>query len=209
MTLLRIDASILGPYSAGSELADLVLEAWSERRPHEPVVTRHLGTDPLPATAWAAAVSSFSVPEEQRTPAQREALALAHELITEVRSADALLLAFPLYNWGVSQNVKVWIDLLVAGGAATERVLEGKPVVLVSTRGGAYGPGMPREGWDHNTPYLRQVLAGFWGADLTVVERELTLAGTDPALDRLAAEAEAERLRARAEATAAGRALAG
>ena len=55
MTLLRIDASILGPLSASKELADLVLAECAAARPDEKVVTRHLGADPLPADAWANA----------------------------------------------------------------------------------------------------------------------------------------------------------
>jgi FMN-dependent NADH-azoreductase len=57
--------------------------------------------------------------------------------------------------------------------------------VLVTVRGGGYGPGTPRAGWDHSTPYLRRVLADMWAADLTVIERELTLAGVNPGLDGL------------------------
>jgi FMN-dependent NADH-azoreductase len=79
--------------------------------------------------------------------------------------------------------VKAWIDLAIAGAGRGERLLEGTPVVLVVTRGGAYGPGTPREGWDHNTDFLRRILVDVWGADLTVVERELTLVGVNPALD--------------------------
>ena len=94
------------------------------------------------------------------------------------------MLALPLYNFGVSQHVKTWIDLAIAGGTPGTRLLDGKPVVLLTTRGGAYGPGTPREGWDHNTAYLRRILADVWGADLTVVEREFTLVGVNPALDQ-------------------------
>jgi FMN-dependent NADH-azoreductase len=43
--------------------------------------------------------------------------------------------------------------------------------------------GDAREGWDHSTAYLRRILADVWGADLTVVEREFTLVGVNPALD--------------------------
>lgn len=39
--------------------------------------------------------------------------------------------------------------------------------------------------WDHSTPYLRRVLADMWQADLSVVERELTLAATTPAMEPL------------------------
>jgi FMN-dependent NADH-azoreductase len=53
-------------------------------------------------------------------------------------------------------------------------------------RGGAYGEGTPRHGWDHSTPYLRRVLGDIWAADLTVVEREFTLVGVVPDLEPLA-----------------------
>ncbi len=49
-----------------------------------------------------------------------------------------------------------------------------------TTRGGAYGPGTPREGWDHSSAYLRRILVDVWGAGLIVVEREFTLPATPP-----------------------------
>jgi FMN-dependent NADH-azoreductase len=58
------------------------------------------------------------------------------------------------------------------------------PTVLLTVRGGAYGAGTPREGWDHSTGYLRRILADVWGAELTVVESEFTLVGVNPALDQ-------------------------
>ena len=118
------------------------------------------------------------------------------------------MLALPLYNFGVSQHVKAWFDLAMAGAPQGERLLEGTPVVLVTTRGGAYGPGTPREGWDHSTGYLRRVLADVWGADLTVVEREFTLVGVNPALDEFTEVATLMRKAAETEAVEAGQALA-
>jgi len=78
----------------------------------------------------------------------------------------------------------------------------------VTTRGGAYGPGTPREGWDHNTDYLRRILVDKWGADLEVVEREFTLVGVNPALDAFTEEAELLRKQAEEAAVEAGRLLA-
>jgi FMN-dependent NADH-azoreductase len=104
--------------------------------------------------------------------------------------------------------VKAWIDMGIIGGGPGARPLEGKPVVLIVTRGGAYGPGTPKEGWDYATPYLVRVLADVWGADLTVVERELTLVGVNPALDAFADLAAVKKTAAEEAATAAGRALA-
>jgi FMN-dependent NADH-azoreductase len=185
MTLFRLDASILPPTSASAELADLVEAKWAAAHPGEQIVRRNLGTEPLPAEVWALAATAPFVPESDRPKAQADALALAQELRAELKAADAVLLAVPLYNYGVSQHFKTWADLVIAGGDAGEQVLAGKPTVLATVRGGGYGAGTPREGWDHSTPYLRRILADMWGADLSIVERELTLAGVNPALDHL------------------------
>jgi FMN-dependent NADH-azoreductase len=208
MTLLRIDATIQGPASASAALADLVLDEFRAVRPEVPVVNRHLGADPLPSDAWANAVHAGFVPEDQRTPAQREGLALAAELAAELQAADVVVLALPLYNFGVSQHAKTWFDLVLAGAPQGTRLLEGKPVVLITTRGGAYGAGTPREGWDHSTDYLRRILTDIWGADLTVVEREFTLVGVNPALDEFTELAAMMKKEAEEAAASAGKALA-
>lgn len=209
MTLLRVDASIQGDRSASSALADLVLDEFAAARPEVPIVRRHLGQDPLPAHAWQAAVTGGFTPEGDRTQTQREALELAGRLADELQSATSAVLALPLYNFGVSQHVKTWIDLCLAGAPQGTRLLDGKPVVLVTTRGGAYGPGTPREGWDHSTEYLRRILVDIWGADLTVVEREFTLVGVNPALDEFTELAALIRKNAEEAAVQAGTALAG
>jgi FMN-dependent NADH-azoreductase len=208
VTLLRVDASIQGDMSASSALADTVLAELTAARPGTSVVSRHLAQDPLPADAWAQATTAGFVGEAERTPEQRAALDLAGALADEVRAADALLLALPLYNYGVSQHAKTWIDLVTTGAGAGVPVLEGKPTVLVTTRGGSYGEGSPRAGWDHNTDYLRRILEDLWRADLTVVEREFTLVGVNPALDEFTDVAAVMAKQAEQDAVAAGRALA-
>ncbi|MFI6506643.1 FMN-dependent NADH-azoreductase [Streptosporangium sp. NPDC050855] len=208
MSVLRVDASIQGDRSASSALADRILDEFAAARPGVPVVRRHLGRDPLPAHAWETAISGNFVPEADRTAAQREALATAEGLAGELRQATSAVLALPLYNFGVSQHAKTWIDLTLAGAPHGTRLLDGTPTVLVVTRGGAYGPGTPREGWDHNIDYLRRILVDIWGADLTVVEREFTLVGVNPALDEFTELAAIMRKAAEEAAVEAGRALA-
>lgn len=185
MTLFRLDASIRADGSASRELADVVESEWRRRHPEEDIVRREIGTRPLPSDAWGLAVSTLGTDPAALSPAQRDARDLATSLVDELHSADALLLAVPLYNFGVSQHIKSWIDLVSTDPRAMgdTGLVAGKPTVLVTVRGGAYGPGTPREGWDHSTGYLRRILADQWGADLTLVEREFTLAGVNPALD--------------------------
>jgi FMN-dependent NADH-azoreductase len=208
MTLFRLDASIRTDGSASREIADIVEQHWLDNHPGDSVVRRHIGVEVLPADAWGLSVSAGFVPESDWSAEQRAARELAVTLRDELVGADAVLLAVPLYNFGVSQHMKTWIDLVLTANAdASAPILDGKPVVLATVRGGAYGEGTPREGWDHSTAYLRRILADVWGADLTVVEREFTLVGVNPALDDFAdAAAEMHRV-ALEEAEVAGKAL--
>ncbi|KDA04713.1 ACP phosphodiesterase [Microbacterium sp. CH12i] len=185
MSLFRLDASILPATSASRSLADLVEAEWTASHPDSVVTRRDLAADPVPATVWADAVTSKFVDEDQRTPAQLEARALASTFADELINADALLFAVPLYNFGVSQHFKTWFDLAYTESRIDPQgtALNGKPATLVTVLGGNYGPGTPKEGWDHSTTWLRRVLEDVWGLDLRVVQRPFTLVGVNPAMD--------------------------
>jgi FMN-dependent NADH-azoreductase len=187
MSLFRLDASIQSEGSHSRAIANIVEASWREAQPDAAVVRRSIGLDPLPSTTWALAVMANRTDANQRTDAQREAVAVASSLVDELLDADALLFAVPLYNFGVSEHFKTWVDVVITDprmAASAGRLLEGRPAVLVVVRGGAYGPGTPREGWDHATGWMRRILQDVWGLDLKVVETEFTLVGVNPALDQ-------------------------
>ena len=188
MSLFRLDASIRNEGSVTRAVADTVQAAWQAEHPGGIVTRRDLGAAPLPGNAWIDAIRGRMVPEDQQTAAHRDAAALAATLADELLAADAYLFAIPLYNFGVAQNAKVWIDLLIADprlGPGGGEPLAGRPAVLVTARGGGYGPGTPREGWDHSTPYLRRIFEDVFKLDLRLAEAELTLAGVNPAMEAL------------------------
>jgi FMN-dependent NADH-azoreductase len=210
MTLFRLDASIRVDGSHSREIADIVEQEWRSAHPGSPVVSRHVGTEPVPSTAWAAAVGASMTPADQRSPEQREAVALAAEAADQLIDADALLFAVPLYNFGVSQHFKSWVDLALTDprlSPGIEPVNAGKPAVLVVVRGGGYGVGTPREGWDHATGWIRRILDDVWQLDLKVVESELTLADVVPAMEQFKDLAAELRARAEVDARAQGREL--
>jgi FMN-dependent NADH-azoreductase len=187
MQLLRVDASLRTTGSISRALADSVEQEWRQQHPTGTVMHRDLGLEPLPAI-WPAAVAASMSPDDERTPDQDEAAGLATELADELLAADALLVAVPMYNYGVPQHIKNWIDLIITDprfAPGTECLLAGRPAVLTVARGGGYAPGTPREGWDHATPYLRRILADSWQLDLRTAEAELTLADENPALHHL------------------------
>jgi FMN-dependent NADH-azoreductase len=186
MPLFRLNASIRGEQSASRKLADAAEQAWRELHPGGTVIHRDLAQTPVPASAWQAAVAGNFAAEDQRDEDQRQAMRLTAELADELVAADAYLLALPLYNWGVSQHVKAWIDLLMNDprlALTGPRPIAGRPASLIVTRGGGYGEGTPRHGWDHATPYYRRIFGDVLGLDLHVNEVELTLAEVNPAME--------------------------
>jgi len=211
MSLFRLDASIRREGSASRALADLVEAHWSDGAPDVPVTRRDIAIDPLPSDAWALAVGAGFVPDADRTPPERSSVDLASLLVDELAHADAYLFAVPLYNFGVSQHFKAYIDLVTTDprmGPGVAAVTSGKPGVLVTVRGGSYSAGTPREGWDHATGWMRRILEDVWGIDLEVVEREFTLVGVNPALDAFADIADELRVGAEDRARTSGRTLA-
>jgi FMN-dependent NADH-azoreductase len=212
MSLFRLDASIRTDGSHSREIADIVEREWLADYPGDTVVRRHVGTDPVPADAWANAVGADMTPAEQRTAEQQAAVALAAAEVDRLVDADALLFAVPLYNFGVSQHFKTWVDLVITDprmAAGATPAVAGKPAVLVTVRGGSYSAGTPREGWDHATAWMRRILEDVWQLDLRVVEREFTLVGVNPALDEFQELADDMAAEARKQAEVHGRELAG
>ncbi len=192
--LFRLDSSIRTQGSVTRAVADTLESAVVEELHDVDVLRRDVGVDPVPATTWASAAFAGFTPEQERSDEQRDALEAAARLGDELEGADALLFAVPLYNFGVSQHFKTWYDLVSTDPrfAPGGQTIAGRPAFLVTARGGGYGPGTPREGWDHATGWMRRVLADVWGLDLDVIETELTLAEVTPAMAELRDLAQAQ-----------------
>ncbi|AWB90758.1 FMN-dependent NADH-azoreductase [Aeromicrobium chenweiae] len=186
-TIFRLDASIRLEGSVTRAVADTLESAITEELGDATVVRRDVGLDPVDPSVWGTAAFAGFTPEDARTPEQVEALATAAALADEVAGADALIFAVPLYNFGVSQHFKAWADLVTTDprfGPGTETI-KGRPAFLITARGGGYGEGTPRAGWDHATGWMRRYLEDVWGLDLDVIETELTLAEVTPQMAEL------------------------
>src|ERR1700729_3482058 len=130
MSLFRLDASIRNEGSHSRQIADAVEQEWRDVYPDGSITNREIGIEPLPSDAWAAAVSAGATSEESRSSEQSKAVALAASLTDELEAADALLFAVPLYNFGVSQHFKTWVDMVISDprmAAGAPPVLAGKP----------------------------------------------------------------------------------
>jgi FMN-dependent NADH-azoreductase len=132
---------------------------------------------------------TWRAPTHQHTPAQRASFALSVELVDEIKRADTILLGLPLYNFGPPSTVKAWVDHIVAPGLSIEAetgagLLGDTDFVVLASRGGGYGPGTPREGWDHNEAWLPHAVS-LTGLVPRFITAELTMADVNPAMAEL------------------------
>ncbi len=142
--ILYLRSSLFGHDSVSNQLADEFLEGLKARHSGVRVTTLDLAKDPLPHLG-SEEFGAWTVPEEQRSDAQRKLAALSDELIDALFAHDTLVLAVPMYNLGIPSTLKAWIDRVARAGKTFQYTAEG-PVGLVEgvqayvfyARGGVY-----------------------------------------------------------------------
>lgn len=190
-TVLRVDASARHSGSESRALTQRILD----RLAPDSVINRDLAV-PLPAidADW---LNANWTPEDQRSDAQRQTLALSDTLIEELKAADTIVIGAPIYNFGIPATLKTWVDLLARAGitfkyseAGPQGLLTGKRAIVAITSGGTrIGSEI-----DFASGYLRHVL-GFVGitdvqfvaADQLMVDADASHAKANAALEALAA----------------------
>jgi FMN-dependent NADH-azoreductase len=166
MNLLHIDSSILGANSASRALSAEIVAAELARNPGLSVTHRDLGAAPVAHLSGAYLASLGAAPESAEMQAD---IADGQAVMAEFLAADIVVIGAPMYNFGISSQLKAWIDRIAVAGKTfrytangPEGLAGGKKVIIASTRGGFYGPGTPAAALDHQESYLRHVL-GFLG----------------------------------------------
>ncbi len=201
-TLLHIDSSLNGETSTSRSVTGAFRTEWEAQNPGGTVIYRDLSADPLPHLDLTGFGAAFA-PRESHTAEQSRAMALREELAGELERADTVLIGAPMYNYAIPSTLKAWIDqVTMAGRTMGERPsAAGTPAVVVASRGGAYGPGTPREGFDFVRDYLDKVLGGTLGLKVEFIVPELTMARSNPAMAALVEQADASRAAAHEAAT--------
>lgn len=189
-SLLHLDASARAN-SFSRLLSGRFAELWRAAHPDGVYAYRDLARHPVPfiTEPWTEicdAVLSAGITDIARyetvvtTPARHEAWAIVEPLLTELTTADTVLIGTPMYNFSVPAALKAWVDQVTFPRMS----LRGKRFVVAGARGGTYLPGTPRAPFDHEERYLRDFFAGHFDVeDVVFVHVELTNALVDPRLD--------------------------
>jgi FMN-dependent NADH-azoreductase len=198
-SLLHIDSSPR-PDSVTRQITAQFAASWRAARPGEASYTyRDLAAEPVPHIdaeqvavmhrVESAGLRDLAAARDAAlTPAEKASWAVAWELIDEVLAADTVVIGAPMHNFSLPSTFKAWFDRLIVAPLIVDPEtgkgpLSGRRVVVVTARGGAYGPGTPREGFDFQEPYLRAAFSMVGLADdLAFFHAELTKSGHVPRL---------------------------
>ena len=184
-TLLVVNSSPRSQ-SVSRKLTRLFTEQWKAQNPDGQVIERDLAADALPYVdeAWIHAVYT---PEDQRTAQQKETLRLSDKLIDEIMKADVIVLGIPMHNFTIPAMLKAWFDQITRAGKTFSYgangpeglVPQGKKVVAVVSRGGAYPLNSPYAAFDFQVPYVRHMLAFIGLTDVTFVDADKQAMGAE------------------------------
>lgn len=200
MKILHLDSSVTGAQSVSRPLTKATTEQLVKSNPGAEVVYRDLVGEPL--SHYTAVLRVHGADFVAVTPEQKNELETGETILAEFLAADVVVIGAPMYNFNIPSQLKAWVDLICVAGKTFSYTSEGpkglcggKKVILVSTRGGAYGAGSPYEPMDFQEKYLKGVL-GFLGVtDVTVVRAEGLGRGGDVAKAAVeAAHADAAKL---------------
>jgi FMN-dependent NADH-azoreductase len=167
MKTLQINSSIFGAGGQSSQLADKFVGGIGGD-----VVVRDLARDPVPHLD-AGRFGAFLAKPEARTQQQQAVIDYSDRLIGELRDADTIVIALPMYNFGVPSTLRAYFDHVARAGVTfkyTEKgpvgLLTDKKAYVFVTRGGVYG-----EKHAH-TDYVRDFLAFLGITDVTFIHAE-------------------------------------
>ncbi|TDL83955.1 FMN-dependent NADH-azoreductase [Palleronia sediminis] len=190
--ILRVESSIKGDAAVSRLLTDRIVARLVAANPDAVTVTRDLAAGIRPVDGqWLGAVYT---PTEARTESQQATAAYADALLDEVKAADVLVIALPVYNFGLPAQLKAWIDQLARKGqtfryteAGPEGLLPGKrAIVAYASDGTKLGSEI-----DFASGYLRHILGFFGIADVEFVAADAIAFGAEEAIGRGEAQVDA------------------
>lgn len=174
-TLLRIDASARHTRSLTRMMSDHFLQTWHQTASDLKVIERDVGLYP-PTPISESWIDAAFTPVDRLTNEQRAQLETSDRLIDELERSDVILMATPMYNYGIPASLKAWVDQIVRvgktftfdlsrGDRPLEPVFSGKTLVLLTASGEfGFGPGGINADADHLVPHVRTI-SKYLGAD--------------------------------------------
>src|ERR1700680_4222894 len=107
MKILQINSSARSEGAMSTRIANDIVARLRAKHSNSTFVLRDSAVTPKPPLDGLALQALFTKPED-RTAAQAARVALDDALIAEIQAADVVVLGVPMYNFGVSVQMKNW-----------------------------------------------------------------------------------------------------
>lgn len=176
--LLLIEASPRGEGSVSSGLARRFAQAVAVRDPRLRIDRLDLWRETLPDFAGDALAAKYArLAAREHSAAQESAWRGIEALVARLAGAGRVVIATPMWNFGIPYRLKHWLDLVTQPGltfsfdpaAGYKALLPTRPVAVVLASAGDYAQGPSWGRPDLASPYLQAAL-GFIGLrDPTIV----------------------------------------
>jgi FMN-dependent NADH-azoreductase len=190
--LLYVEASPRKQRSVSIEVSRAFLSKYHEANPNDDIQTLDIWALELPAFDRDALAAKYAgLSGAPLTVAQQSAWSAIRALAAPFLSADKLLFAVPMWNFGVPYRLKHLIDLIsqkdilfTFNGKNFEGLMRARKAMVVCARGLDYSSPdtvTPAESYDFQKPYLEMWLR-FIGVEQTyslLVEKTLTADESD------------------------------
>ena len=154
MKILHLDSSVTGEKSVTRQLSKEAAGKLQTLNPDAEYIYRDLVKDSL--RHYEAVLRLHGAEPAHLTPNEQKELETGKALLAEFLASDAVVIGAPMYNFSIPSQLKAWVDLVCVAGSTfrygangPEGLCGGKKVVILSSRGGLYGPGSPFEPFDH------------------------------------------------------------
>jgi FMN-dependent NADH-azoreductase len=177
MNILHVDSSILGGHSVSRQLSADIVKRLKAANPAARVTYRDVGAQPLPHLSGAV-LSAAQGPQEVPEAVAAD-LKTGADVLGEVLAADVIVVGAPMYNFGVSSQLKAWIDRIAIAGKTfrytekgPEGLLGGKKAIVALSRGGFYGPDSGMNAFEHQESHLKAVFTFLGITDVSFVLAE-------------------------------------
>lgn len=178
--LLHIIATPRGEDSRTLKVTEAFFEGLKNNSPDYKVDTLDVTKEKLPPMTVKAVSGKYvllggkDLPEDLK-PAWNDII----KHIERFLSADGYVISSPMWNFSIPYYLKHYIDVILQPRylfryteKGPEGLVKNKKMVIITSRGGDYGPDSPSRAYDFQEPYLRVIfgLAGI--TDITFINSQ-------------------------------------
>lgn len=184
--LLYIESSPRKQRASSIAISNDFLNEYRKIHPQDEIVVIDLWKKNLPPFDGDIIDAKYAIMHgKTHTPAQEKAWKAVEEIIAEFKNADKYVISLPMWNYSIPYRLKHYIDILVQPGytfsftpeEGYKGLVTGKKMLLIYSRGGAYGSETGAQDLDLQTRYMETILKFIGFQTIQSIVIEPTLAG--------------------------------